>query len=735
MFPYQNPELSPEARTEDLLSRMTTAEKVAQMRLHVRLDVGFDPAEFDEKYPDSIGLTYHTMDLEPEEINRMQKHAVEHTRLGIPLFLHGESLHGFMCDGATVYPQALALGATFDDALVGEISSEIGRSVRAYGVRETYAPNLDLSREPRWGRCEENYGEDPYLTSRLGVAYIRGIQSQGVYSSPKHYLAHGSPERGINIAPVHAGEREIRETMLRPFEAAFKEAKAKSVMPAYSELDGVPLHASRYWLTDVLRGEFGFDGPAISDWGAVHMLENRHHLTPDVTKAGEIALHAGIDVEAPTTFGFGPELAQRAEKDPALMAEVDQAVRRILLAKFRLGLFENPYADPKAKKLLKTKRSLALAEKAAIESCVLLKNNGILPLDPAKKQKLAFIGPGANYTHLGDYTVPSTDGQIPSLYEVVRARIGELAAFAQGSNIAYTTPAMLREAYDTAMAADVVVLVLATNSAHYGKFDWGDAPEGKNKAPAVICGEGYDVTSLAFTDGQTKLLRKIAAAKKPTILLTMTGRPQLLGEAERFCDAVMQVWYPGERGAHAIDKLLFGEANPSGRLPVTFPKEDGQIPCFYNHKPSAVHTIPDAKRRKNGRPDAPGIYYVFCDQQPQHAFGEGLSYTTFGYSGLKVRQLAPQEFEVSVTVTNTGDREGDEVVLLYLSDLYCRFTPLVKQLRGFRRIHLKPGQKKRVAFTLGFEDLSFVNEKMEREVEPGEFRVEIGSEQAVFEVK
>ena len=727
MFPYQNPALSPEERTKDLMSRMTLGEKLAQMRLVSDIQIDFDGAKFDKEYPDGLGSTYHTIEMDPAEINRMQKHMVENTRLGIPIFMMSESLHGFFCDGATVFPQAIGLGATFDTELIEEITTELSKVIRAFGVSETYAPNLDISRDPRWGRVEENYGEDPYLTSRMGVAYINGLQKHGVAACPKHYIAHGTPEGGINIAPVHAGERELREVMLKPFAAAFMEAKAMSVMPAYSELDGVPIHSSRFLMTDILRGELGFEGWSVSDYGAIHMLHNSHCVAKDAMTAGKMALHAGIDMEAPSPYGFGPEFAEAAAKGEIDLDEIDQAVYRLLLGKFRLGLFEHPYADEDALSRLNSEKMRALALKSAEEACVLLKNDGILPLDVNSNQKIALIGAGAALTQLGDYVAPSATERAITVLDAMKKRVGDKLTYEKGSHLSFADDEMIEKAVETAKAADVVVLVIADNSSFYRGETWGE-DNGRYRA-VVTCGEGFDTHTLKFPGRQQDLYDAVAATGKPLVLLTMTGRPYELVDADKRASAIMQVWYPGQEGGEAIARLLFGEVNPSGKTPISFPRSVGHIPCYYNHK----HTA----RRTNdpGSYEAPNRRYVFDRPDALYTFGYGLSYTTFEYADLEVKQLSEMAFEASVTVKNTGDRAGDEVVQMYISDLYCRITPFVKQMRGFKRISLQPGESVRVTFPIGFADLSFINEQMKEEVEPGEFCAEIGGLQAIFEVK
>ncbi len=726
MLPYKNPALSPEERARDLLSRMTLPEKLWQVRLISKLDENFDSAEFAGKFPHGIGGTYHTANLDPQDINAMQKHCLENTRLGIPMFMMGESLHGFFCDGATVFPQCIGMGATFDPALLNKIAARIGKEARSMGVHETFAPNLDLSREPRWGRVEENYGEDPYLTSRMGVAYVKGIQSQGVAACPKHYVAHGTPEGGVNIGPVHAGERELRETMLRPFAAAFQEGGALSVMPAYSELDGVPVHASRFLLTDILRGELGFEGWAVSDWGAIHQLQHLHSVAPDPLTAGKMALHAGVDIEAPYPFGYGEAFAEAAEKGEMNMEELDLAVYRNLLGKFRLGLFENPFADEHAREGMNAPEARALALKAAEESCVLLKNDGALPLR-AGEQKIALIGPGAANPQLGNYIAASALEKTVSILEGMKKRAPQLV-HERGCSIAFYEEEEMERAVQAAKDADVAVLVISDNSCYYGGVGWGDEnPQGSS---VVTCGEGYDMHTLTFPACQQTLYDRIAATGTPVVLLMMTGRPYQLTEAQESAAAIMQVWYPGQEGGEAVARLLFGEVSPSGRLPISFPRSVGNLPCFYNHKRSARGIY-----HQPGSYETPGKDYVFSSPSALYPFGYGLSYTTFEYDGLTVVQTGEMAFEASVTVKNTGSMAADDIVLMFLRDLYCRVTPFVKQLRGFARVHLAPGESKRLTFPIGFDDLSFINERMQAEVEKGEFEAQIGELRATFEVK
>lgn len=711
---YKNPAVSETERAADLLSRMTTREKLAQMVMvssiyDVRrmIDSGTLPDE-------GISCVYVSQPVTIETIDFVERHLVENTRLGIPMIVMGESLHGAMIEGATVFPQSIGMGATFNTSLMGEAASHIGAEVRASGVRQTYAPNLDLSREPRWGRAEENYGEDPFLCSRMGVAYIKALQAQGVAATPKHYIAHGSPEGGINIAPVHIGLREFYENMYEPFYAAFSEAGAMSVMPAYSEFDGIPVHASRFLLTDVLRGEMGFDGFAVSDFGAVNMLVSTHHTAGDALGAGMMSLDAGLDLEAPGAFGFGNDFRFAVEKGEIDIKKIDEAVLRILRIKIRLGLFENPYTE--AKTALHTSEAADCALRSARESIVLLENNGILPLCDGIK-KIAVVGPNADNAQLGDYTAPEAAKRAVTLRAALEARLGsERVLYERGCNIAGGDESMTDRAVTITKEADVYVVVLGDNSNYYGGIGWGNPAD----IGSVTCGEGFDVSSLTLPESQRRLLRAVRKTGKPVICVLVSGRPYALGEEASLSDALIEAWYPGEYGGTALTDILFGDVCPSGRLPVSFPRSAGHLPCFYNYKVSARGYY-----RCPGSPEKAGRDYVFDTPDALYPFGHGLSYTIFAYNDITA-EVNGTNAALSVRVTNTGGRAGAETVLLFLRCHTSRITPFVRRLRGFDKVFLKTGESTVVNFTLGAYDFSFINEKYHRETGYGKYTVMIG---------
>ena len=733
-YPYQDPNLSVEERVSDLLSRMTLEEKFTQMRLLRPKPAECQAEHFDvtilENNSHRLGAIYNASSMSAQVVREIQDWVLENTRLKIPVAFHGESLHGVMHKNATCFPQGVGLGATFHPGLMEKIATQIGKEAKANGLSMTYAPNVDLSRDPRWGRVEENYGEDPYLTSQLGVAYVKGLQSQGVAACPKHYIAHGSPEGGINLAPVHCGPREFREVMMVPFQKVIMEGKAMGIMPAYSEWDGEPVHASRYLLTDLLRGEFGFTGVVVSDYGAIKMLNTFHKLAETYTKAGEMALYAGVDVEAPSVIGFNKDLQAKVAAGEVPMEWVDLAVSRVLRHKFAMGLFENPYADAQAMEENRNEAALELARQAARESLVLLKNeNNLLPLSDSVG-KVALIGPNADNPQLGGYTVREAIEHTVTLRTALQERLGaDRVIFARGCGTASGSDAQLQEAVEAAKQADVAILVMGDNSNYYGGIGWGDAElDGK---VAVTCGEGFDSHTLELPGRQQELIRAIHATGTPVVLVLETGRPYAICWEKENIPAIMQAWYPGEQGGYALAETLFGDNNPSGRLPISFPRSAGHIPSFYNHKTSARGYY-----KVRGSKENPGRDYVFETPDPLFGFGEGLSYTTFAYSDLTVPETgsANEPVKVQVTVENTGDRAGYEVVQLYLTDCFCRITPFVRQLKGVEKIWLEPGQKQIVEFALGFEDLTFINEKMEQEVEPGEFLVRIADQQASFKI-
>ena len=635
--------------------------------------------------------------------------------------MHEEALHGLVAPGGTSFPQAIGLAATFDPELLEQIFTAAARQARARGVQHVLAPVIDVARDPRWGRIEETYGEDPYLVTRMGVAAIHGFQghqaagapidAQHVLATAKHFTAHGTPEGGRNTAPGNYSAHVIREVFLPPFEGAVREANVATVMASYNELDGIPSHANRWLLTDLLRSEWKFPGVVVSDYFGIAELERKHHVVATLPAAGRAALEAGVDLEVPQIEGFAT-LAADVKAGRLPIATIDQAVARVLRAKLLLGLFEHPYVDANPEGERPAERALAL--RAADETLVLLKNDrNTLPLDPTRLRSLAVIGPNAAVTRLGGYS-GAADHPV-SVVDGLRARLGDKVKVTTAPGCGLTVgnrgwaddivelpkPAddarMTAEAAKVAAAADVVLLVLGQNE-QLSREGWADNHQG-------------DRTSLDLPGRQMELARAVLATGRPTVLLLIHGSPLTIPELAQNVPAILDGFYLGEETGSAVADLLFGDVSPAGRLPVSVPRAIGTIPAYYDYKPSA--------RR----------LYLFEQPGPQWSFGYGLSYTTFKYDNLAVKPatIAPDgKTIVSVTVTNSGQRASDEVVQLYIHDIVSSVTRPVQELKGFRRIHLAPGESKQIVFPLGFDELSFYDVKMKRVVEPGRFEVMVG---------
>jgi len=739
---YLDASLNVDARVRDLLGRMTIVEKIRQMSAdsmerflkHGRVSRKALHEFFRGR---SIG-SLRDPRIEPagnaRAVNAVQKYLVERTRLGVPAIIHGECLHGHMSPGATIFPQAIGLASTWNTRLIRQMAAVAAKEARAVGVAQALAPDLDLARDPRWGRVEETYGEDPYLASRMGVAYIRGMQGEGpaitaehVACTAKHYAAHGSPEAGMNLAPVAGGERELRSLYLPPFKAAVIEAGVHSIMPCYSEYDGIPAHASRFLLTRILREEWGFPGYVFSDYGGVHMLKDFHRTARTAAEAGKQALEAGLDLEACVEYGFGDELLRLARKGDISVALIDRAVARILRIKFLAGLFENPYADvEKASRIVNRPAHRRLARRIAQESIVLLKNEKkLLPLDPSLR-RIAVIGPNANVAQFGDYTVHKTDAVTP--LAGIRRAVSQRTevVHAAGSALYGAARDGFDEAVEKAADADAAVVVIGGTSHVMAGVGWG------MDEAAATCGEGFDRADLGPPGVQTDLVKAIHATGTPTIVVMIHGRPYCIPWIAEHVPAIIEAWYPGEEGGNALADVLFGKVNPSGKLPVSVPRSVGHVPAFYNHKPSARGYY-----KNPGSPEKPGRDYVFSAPTSLFAFGHGLSYTTFKASNLRVspRRIPPGgRVNVAVDIRNTGRRRGKEVVQLYVNDVVSSVTTPVKALRGFKKIDLKPGEKRTVRFVLTPDDLGLFDEEMAFVVEPGTFEVLVNGLKKTFEV-
>lgn len=725
-------------RIDDLISRMTLEEKLAQLTScwmrELQTDGQLDAGKVEQRLQHGIGqITRPGGDstLSPQEIakatNQLQRFLLERTRLGIPAIFHEETCAGAMVRGATMYPQPIGLASTFDPGLVEAMTRAIRRQMLAIGARQGLAPVLDLARDPRWGRVEETFGEDPTLVAQCGIAYVRGLQGEslreGVMATGKHFVGHSASQGGLNCAPVFLGPHELHETYLAPFQAAIREAALASIMNAYPELDGELVAASRRLLTDLLRDVLGFEGVVVSDYEAIPMIHNYHRVAPDLRRAAALAIQAGIDVELPSTSCYGDPLRQALEAGEVDMETIDRAVRRHLQKKFELGLFDQPYVDEgRVAEIFSNLEDRLLARQIARQSLVLLKNDGLLPL-PRSLKTLAVIGPNAHSGRnlLGDYSYPvqqelkaSVEGESPdgkpatvavtTVLDGIRTLVAPTTRllYAPGCDNLERDTSGFAEAVHFAEQADAVVLVLGDRS---------------GLLPHCTTGETRDSASLRLPGVQNELAQAILATGKPVAVVLITGRPYAIPELAERANAILQAWIPGEEGGMAIAEALFGEINPGGKLPITFPRSVGQVPVFYNHKPSALRS---------------NWYGNYADEsvEPLYPFGHGLSYTTFIYENLSVAPAQATQNEtvnISLEVYNSGERSGDEVVQLYVCDEYASLPRPVKELKGFVRLTLAPGERKRVTFHLPVNQLAFYDSNLRLVLEPGRILVMIGS--------
>ncbi len=731
---YKNSSLPVERRVEDLLGRMTLEEKIAQVhgiwKTRTQLvDEGgrFSPSKASELLKYGIGQISRFRDTKGRResalfMNALQQYLRENTRLGIPVIMHDEGLHGHLAPGGTSFPQAIALASTWDVDLVERIFTVVAAQIRSVGSHQVFAPVLDLARDPRWGRTEETYGEDPHLASRIGVACVRGFQGRGptidrehVIATPKHFAVHGQPEGGTNKAPGNYSERIIREIFLPSFQSAVTEAGAMSIMSSYNEIDGIPVSANRWILQDILRQEWGFQGFVVSDYNAITQLETLHHVADSPAEAGKKALEAGVDVELPDLYCFG-SMAQQIKDSKIAMASLDRAVSRVLRAKFLLGLFEEFTVDPeKAERIVRDPANRKLALEAAHKAIILLKNEGkLLPLDRTKTKTVAVIGPNADKCILGAYSgVPP---QTISILQGIKDKIGNTTkiTYAEGCKITvgdrgwWDDPVELNdpredakgiaEAAQIAKTADIAVVVVGDNE-QTSREAFSDQHLG-------------DRDSLDLVGQQDELVKAVVETGTPVVVVLVNAKPLSINYIAERVPAVLEAWYLGQETGAAVADVLLGDYNPAGRLPITIPRSVGQLPAAYNHKPSA----------KRG--------YLFTSKEPLFPFGHGLSYTTFEYKNLRLsspKVHALEKSRVSVEITNTGAVPGDEVVQMYIRDRVSSVTRPVKELKGFRRITLSPGETQRVELVITSDALSFLNEKMERVVEPGMFDIMVGS--------
>jgi len=748
---YRNPALAPNKRVRDLLSRMTLEEKAAQMmcvwqqkaQKLVDADGNFDPAKAKAAFKKGFGLGQvgrpsdagapatapwmgRTARQMAELTNAIQKFFVEKSRLGIPVVFHEECLHGHAARDATSFPQPIGLGATFNPALVEQLFTMTAYEARVRGTHQALTPVVDVARDPRWGRVEETYGEDPYLNTRLGVAAVRGFQGDATFKDKKrvmatlkHFAAHGQPESGQNCAPANVSERVLRETFLHPFRDVLRETGAVSVMASYNEIDGVPSHASKWLLRDILRKEWGFKGFVVSDYYAIWELGYRpdthgHFVAKDKREACKLAVEAGVNIELPEPDCY-LHLVGLVRQGVLKEKQLDELVAPMLFWKFQMGLFDDPYVDPdEADRVVGCDKHRALALQAARETITLLKNeNHLAPLDLAKLKTIAVIGPNAHRPLLGGYSGKPKHNV--TVLEGIKAKVGDRVKvlYSEGCKITVggswqqdevvaSDPAMdrkqIKEAVKVAKQADAIVLAIGGNE-QTSREAWGLKHMG-------------DRTSLDLAGRQDELVDAMLATGKPVIVFLFNGRPLSINNVAKNVPVIFECWYLGQECGRAVADVLFGDVNPGGKLPISIPRSVGHLPVFYNHKPSA----------RRG--------YLWDDVSPLFPFGFGLSYATFKLENLhltKQKIARNGSTRVLVDVTNTGKRTGSEVVQMYIRDRVSSVSRPVKELKGFQKVWLEPGEQKTVAIDITPNALAFCDVAMEYVVEPGEFEIKVGN--------
>ncbi|MFX0186126.1 MAG: glycoside hydrolase family 3 N-terminal domain-containing protein [Candidatus Hodarchaeota archaeon] len=761
---YLDPNQPIEKRVEDLISRMTIKEKVAQLGSQYAPSLMELNELSHEKMKRLIGQGIGqitriggTMNITPEEsvkiANDIQKFLKEQTRLGIPAIVHEECLCGYTAKNATIFPQIIGVASTWEPELVEAMTRKIGEQMRIVGAHQGLSPVLDIARDPRWGRTEETFGEDPYLVSRMGVAYVKGLQGDslqsGIIATGKHFLGHGLSQGGRNWGPSFIPKRELLEVFAKPFEAAIHESNIGSIMNSYSEIDGIPCGISRDVLTNLLRNRLGFKGMVVSDYATIELNCKLHRVAMNSTEAAILAFNAGLDVELPRTAGYGRLFVKAVKKGKISEAALNQSVSRILKKKFELGLFENPYVDKDQEKIgrvFSNPENKKFARKIARKSIVLLKNDdNILPLKKDLKS-IAVIGPNANSVRnlLGDYTYVSQFEATASNATGVAELDEEQAALFRQLFDNKDPDAFTRNAYDIKSILDAIKEKISEGTeVNYAKgceiqnddkSGFEEAIELSKKSEVVILimgekagltrectsGESRDRSSLTLPGAQEGLVREIHATGIPIVLVLINGRPLSIAWEKENIPAILEAWLPGEEGGRAIADVLFGDYNPGGKLPISFPRSVGQIPIYHNCKPT-------------GGVSVWAWNYVEENTTPLFPFGYGLSYTQFEYSNLKMNKSevdSHDSIEISVDIKNIGKVKGEEVIQLYLHDQEATVTRPIEELFGFKRITLDPGEQATVAFTVSMKQLGFYNENMEYIVEPGNISVYISSTHA-----
>ena len=770
-FIYKDFNLAADDRVEDLIKRMTLEEKVAQLGSEYLFAVvgveGFDTEKLSTEFKDGWGQISRAagvLDMDPKIcaklVNEVQKYLMENTRLGIPAIVHEECLCGYQAKKATAFPQSIGVASTWNPDIVEEMTDIIREQMLCVGARQGLSPVLDIARDARWGRVEETYGEDPYLVSKIGTSYIKGLQGDslkdGVIATAKHFLGYGLSEGGMNWSPVHLGDRELWGVYAKPFEAAIHEANLASVMNSYSEIDGIPCGVSKEILTDLLRDRLGFKGMVVSDYGTIETAHNYHHISETLQEAGVQALEAGLDVELSQTAGYGENLIDAYHKGMIQEETIDRSVKRVLKKKFELGLFENPYGDvDKLEAVFNHSKNKEVAKKIACESIVMLKNEkNVLPLNKDIKS-IAVIGPNADSVRnlLGDY---SYVGQMEGTVEIMKSISNNTTDLAlnekqleaqEKAKEAFKSVFEAKTKDEFTFRANNIKSILTglkekvskETTINYARGcdildkdtdGFEEAIEAAKKSEVAVMivggksgltldstsGESRDRTDLNLSGVQKELVKKIHETGTPIVLVLVNGRPLSITWESENVAAILEAWVPGEEGAGALSDVLFGDYNPGGKLPISFPRSVGQVPVYYNHKPSG------------GRSHWSGDY-VEMSTKPLYPFGFGLSYTDFSYSELCIDQSAVDvsgEVEISCIIKNIGDIKGDEVVQLYLHDRESTISRPVKELYGFERVSLESDQSAQVTFTVPMNILGFYDRNKEFVLEPGNMDVMIG---------
>lgn len=715
---YKNPDAPIENRVEDLLRRMTLQEKVLQLQNKPvgRID------EIERVFGgQSYGCT-HEMGQTAEECariyNELQNYMLTKTRLGIPILTAVEGIQGILQNNSTLFPHAIAQGSTFNPGLIERMTEAAGAEAATMGIHQVLSPVFDIARELRWGRVEETYGEDPYLIAEMGIGFVKGYQKHRITCTPKHFVAHGTPTGGLNCAFVSGGEREFRSMHLYPFARVIKEADPLCIMSCYSAYDGIPVSASPYYMTDVLRDELGFKGYVYSDWGSVDRVMTFHYAASTREEAARLSLIAGVDLDVDSDY---ETLEQQVKENIIDESYIDKAVRRVLYVKFALGLFDRPYfGDPKqVKKVVRSAEHIALAKEIADESAILLENkNNILPLDLSKYKSIAVIGPNSNQTIFGDYawTTPDTKEGV-TLYQGLKEVMKNKVKLQQADGCDWWSQKEenIADVVRVVEQSDLAIVAVGTRSTFLGR--------GPRYSTA---GEGFDLSSLELPGKQMALLEAVKATGKPMVVVFISGKPLVMTWAKENADAVLTQWYAGEQQGRSMADILVGNVNPSGRVNVSFPRSTGNTPCFYNYFPT------DRVQRfdRPGTYEEPAGHYIFEHPYALWEFGYGLSYTEFKYTDCNLSDSIFSDrgkLTATIEIENTGKRDGKEVVQLYVRDKISSVATPVKQLKAFKKVLVKAGKKETVTLELLISELALYDARMKHIVEPGEFEIQIGS--------